>query len=345
MSRDISDNQSSPEEFLHNIIYNRTRDLSNNTRLQFLSYLISAIDNEFSDNLSVLPLANNFMNGTSGLSNQATINQLLNSTLLQEKEAYKKILSEKGEEQLKTVIYKKENFDTKQCVISMEDFNDGDTVIQLPCGHIFHPESIKTWLKEESSKCPICRYELKFDEVKKDFPQNTRVTNATLNSSRDISGNNSTRRSQPGLATPLTPFSNLLSRQRSGPSVNPYTRMFNNMDFLYNPTNSINRPRRRNLISQRDIVNRILRVNNYIDEDSQMQNAIMASIYESSSVNTDLNTAINTPLTRNTNEIIQNYTNIEEENTDQDSDEENLLAPMTLNETMLQDIDSDDELF
>ena len=187
MSRDMSNNEQSTNEFLHNMISNRVRDLSNNPRLQFLNYLISAIDNEFDDNLSVLPLANNFMSGSGvGLSNQATINQLLSRTLLQEKDAYKKVLSDKGEEQLKEIIYQKENFDTHQCVISMEDFNDGDTVIQLPCGHIFNPESIKTWLKEESSKCPICRYELKFDEIKKDFPAN-RIRRET--STTDTSNN------------------------------------------------------------------------------------------------------------------------------------------------------------
>lgn len=336
-SRDISDNQQNPNEFLHNMISDRTRDLSNNPRLQFLNYLISAIDNEFNDNLSVLPLANNFMNGSNPvLSNQANINQLLSRTLLQEKDAYKKVLSEKGEEQLKEVIYQKENFDTDQCVISMEDFNDGDTVIQLPCGHIFHPESIKTWLKEESSKCPVCRYELKFDEIKKDFPVNRmRITTA----SRDISGNdisNNSNASNTNSVSSLISLSDLLSTPRT-PNTNHYSRMFNNMDFLYNPTNSINRPRRRNLISQRDIVNRILRVNNYMDEDSQMQNAIMASIYETSSTNTVTNTS-------NTNQIIQNNTDTED-NMNEDSDEENLLAPMTLNETMLQDIDSDDDLF
>jgi hypothetical protein len=332
MSRDISDNQQNPNQFLHNIISNRVSDLSNNPRLQFLSYLISAIDNEFDDNLSVLPLANNFMGGTVGLSNQATINQLLNTTLLQEKDAYKKVLSEKGEEQLKEIIYQKENFDTDQCVISMEDFNDGDTVIQLPCGHIFHPESIKTWLKEESSKCPICRYELKFDEVKKDFPVN-RVTSET--STTDASNNTFVS----NISSTSTP--NVLSRQQSVPNLTPYNRMFNNMDFLYNPVNSINRPRRRNLISQRDLVNRILRVNNYMDEDAQMQNAIMASIYETSNVNTGIDSNLNTGI----NEIIIENNGDMEETINEDSDEENLLEPMTLNETMLQDIDSDDEIF
>lgn len=267
-----------------------------------------------------------------GLSNQATINQLLSRTLLQEKDAYKKVLSDKGEEQLKEIIYQKENFDTHQCVISMEDFNDSDIVIQLPCGHIFNPESIKTWLKEESSKCPVCRYELKFDEIKKDFPAN-RIRRET--STTDTSNNTFVTN------TPSTPMSNLLSRQQSFSIVNPYSRMFNNMDLLYNPSNSINRPRRRNLISQRDIVNRILRTNNYIDEDAQMQNAIMASIYETSDVNTTIDSNLNSGI----NEIIIENNTYIEETMDEDSDEENLLDPMTLNETMLQDIDSDEELF
>ena len=33
MSRDISDNQQNTNDFLHNMISNRVRDLSNNTRV------------------------------------------------------------------------------------------------------------------------------------------------------------------------------------------------------------------------------------------------------------------------------------------------------------------------
>ena len=72
-----------------------------------------------------------------------------------------------------------------------------------------------------------------------------------------------------------------------------------------------------------------------------MQNAIMASIYETSNVNTGITSNLNSGI----NEIIiENNTDMEE-TMDEDSDEENLLDPMTLNETMLQDIDSDEELF
>ena len=45
MSTDISDNQQ-PDEFLHNALSDRVRDLSNNPRLQFLNYLITVLDLE-----------------------------------------------------------------------------------------------------------------------------------------------------------------------------------------------------------------------------------------------------------------------------------------------------------
>ena len=47
----------------------------------------------------------------------------------------------------------------------LEDFKEGEQVYKLPCGHIFS-DSIFTWLKEESNKCPVCRYELSSKEVK-----------------------------------------------------------------------------------------------------------------------------------------------------------------------------------
>ena len=68
--------------------------------------------------------------------------------------------------QLKTVKYSKENFEQESCCIMFYDFEEGQDVIQLPCKHIFDPQGIKTWLKEEQAKCPICRFELDSKEVK-----------------------------------------------------------------------------------------------------------------------------------------------------------------------------------
>jgi hypothetical protein len=44
------------------------------------------------------------------------------------------------------------------CAICLEDFQSGVTEIrELPCGHIFHPECIDTFLTNNSSLCPMCK--------------------------------------------------------------------------------------------------------------------------------------------------------------------------------------------
>lgn len=44
------------------------------------------------------------------------------------------------------------------CPICLEDFISGSTTIrELPCGHIFHPECIDSFLGNNSSLCPMCK--------------------------------------------------------------------------------------------------------------------------------------------------------------------------------------------
>jgi hypothetical protein len=44
------------------------------------------------------------------------------------------------------------------CPICLEDFVSGSTKIrELPCGHIFHPECIDSFLGNNSSLCPMCK--------------------------------------------------------------------------------------------------------------------------------------------------------------------------------------------
>ena len=47
----------------------------------------------------------------------------------------------------------------KNCVICLEDFKNGENVINLPCIHLFHKNCIKNWLKNQNS-CPICKFKL-----------------------------------------------------------------------------------------------------------------------------------------------------------------------------------------
>ena len=56
MSTDISNT------FIHHIINDRIRDLSNNPRAQFLGMLVNLLnDNNLNSNLAMLPLANNYV--------------------------------------------------------------------------------------------------------------------------------------------------------------------------------------------------------------------------------------------------------------------------------------------
>ena len=43
------------------------------------------------------------------------------------------------------------------CSVCLSEFEDGQTVKTLRCGHSFHPECIDTWLVNERAVCPVCR--------------------------------------------------------------------------------------------------------------------------------------------------------------------------------------------
>jgi hypothetical protein len=62
---------------------------------------------------------------------------------------------------LKECKYIKYNYGFKetQCPISLDDFKDGDLLIELPCKHIFLETNIKEWVKEKQN-CPVCRHDL-----------------------------------------------------------------------------------------------------------------------------------------------------------------------------------------
>ena len=49
------------------------------------------------------------------------------------------------------------------CSVCKDDYEMDQTVIKLPCCHMFHDDCIMPWLKERNS-CPTCRFELKTDD-------------------------------------------------------------------------------------------------------------------------------------------------------------------------------------
>ena len=60
---------------------------------------------------------------------------------------------------LKELIYEESNNHLTKCIFCLTNFNNDDTIKQLPCKHIFHRNEIDTWLTI-SNLCPICRFPL-----------------------------------------------------------------------------------------------------------------------------------------------------------------------------------------
>jgi len=47
------------------------------------------------------------------------------------------------------------------CGVCLVDFDDGDELRVLPCGHSFHKECIDHWLLNSSTVCPVCKHDLR----------------------------------------------------------------------------------------------------------------------------------------------------------------------------------------
>ena len=77
---------------------------------------------------------------------------------------FRQVLSQEGSAQIQDRPYVNE--EPMQCPITLADIQSGDTVAELPCGHQFSPEGLRTWLKEYDAKCPVCRYQLPSEEAR-----------------------------------------------------------------------------------------------------------------------------------------------------------------------------------
>ena len=97
-------------------------------------------------------------------SNNQNMRNLLYTTLNQ-KNKYKRVLSEKGKTQLKQLKFTS-TMKNDKCPILLENFKEGDNVCVLPCHHVFTPSAIEEWLNDEQAKCPVCRFELDSKEIK-----------------------------------------------------------------------------------------------------------------------------------------------------------------------------------
>jgi len=49
--------------------------------------------------------------------------------------------------------------DAESCAVCLNDFEDGDVMRRLPCGHAFHCACVDNWLKRNKA-CPLCRQDV-----------------------------------------------------------------------------------------------------------------------------------------------------------------------------------------
>lgn len=95
------------------------------------------------------------------------INNTTQNESLYDENPIKKLISEKGKEELIRMKYSK-NCQNHTCPILCRDFVEGDDIIKLPCNHCFEPNAIETWVNKEKAECPVCRFQLDYIEKKTD---------------------------------------------------------------------------------------------------------------------------------------------------------------------------------
>ena len=105
------------------------------------------------------------------LDNNYFLENFINSTLENDKNKYKRVIDDEEFKNLKRQKYKneyKETYDASECPIFCVPFEEDDDIIILPCNHLYTESAIEKWLTEESNTCPVCRYEFKYREIKKE---------------------------------------------------------------------------------------------------------------------------------------------------------------------------------
>jgi len=118
--------------------------------------------------------------------------RLIANSLINDKPKYKEVVPDLSE--LNDIHFVTGEHEYSSCPISMGEFKDGDTIVQLPCGHIFDKDSIIEWVTKEKANCPVCRHKLKSIEVLSEPehpppPPPTFAAAAPAAPSQDISNN------------------------------------------------------------------------------------------------------------------------------------------------------------
>jgi len=90
-------------------------------------------------------------------------------------------VSENILKKLPEVVISKEQVDANvECSVCKEEFEHGEIVLGIPCGHLYHEECISPWLKQQNT-CPNCRYELPVDDPEYEVERKKRMASRNIN--------------------------------------------------------------------------------------------------------------------------------------------------------------------
>lgn len=183
---DNSDNENMPNTSnISNNILNPQLNLDNIMINQLTNIITNRINNNSNNFFNIPTISGRTLNINSFFPSQSNnISNILQNSLYQNN-PYKKVTSKNGMSEIKTIIFKDKEQETKECAITQDEFIEGQEISQLPCKHIFETEAIKTWLKEESNSCPVCRYQLDFEEVCTRVPVQRHTSTEVLTDSDD----------------------------------------------------------------------------------------------------------------------------------------------------------------
>lgn len=69
--------------------------------------------------------------------------------------------------------------ESTECSICLDDLVVGQPATRIPCGHLYHEDCVKDWLKK-SNECPVCRYELPTDNAEYERGRRMRMAGRKL---------------------------------------------------------------------------------------------------------------------------------------------------------------------
>ena len=138
--------------------FNNFNNIMNNNIL--LNNLVNRLLNESNNENSIFEIIFNNANINIELILES-LNLDLNNLDLNNLEDIKIVLTTEQFNKLNTFKIKDDKKLDSNCTICLENFNKDNMITELKCKHFFHTECIKEWLTKNSSKCCICRVDMR----------------------------------------------------------------------------------------------------------------------------------------------------------------------------------------